>query len=84
VMDALQKLDRKGARAIDVKAEVQEAFNADLQAKLKRSVWGSGCASWYLTPDGKNRALWPDYTFAFRKRTKHVVESDVAFMGRRD
>jgi cation diffusion facilitator CzcD-associated flavoprotein CzcO len=79
VMDALARLDERGAAALDVKAETQAAFNEDVQAKLSRTVWGSGCTSWYLTPDGKNCTLWPDYTFKFRARTKRVREEDFEF-----
>ena len=80
VMDALKRLDEKRAPALDVKAEVQRAFNAGVQAKLEKSVWGSGCTSWYLGPDGRNRTLWPDYTFRFRARTKRIRAADFEFV----
>ncbi|HVY86990.1 MAG TPA: NAD(P)/FAD-dependent oxidoreductase [Caulobacterales bacterium] len=79
VMDALDKLDEKHAPALDVKPEVQRAFNQEIQEKLEASVWGSGCSSWYLSESGKNCTLWPDYTFRFRARTKHVREDDFSF-----
>ena len=56
---------------------MQRAFNADLETKLATSVWGTGCSSWYLAPDGKNRTLWPDFTFKFRARTKRVNMADL-------
>jgi cation diffusion facilitator CzcD-associated flavoprotein CzcO len=80
VMDALRRLDQRGAAGLDVRAEVQDAFNEALQQKLEHSVWGSGCASWYLSADGKNHTLWPDYTFRFRARTKRVREEDFVFL----
>ena len=79
VMDALARLDAKQSPALDVKHEAQRAFNAEIYAKLDKSVWGTGCSSWYLSADGKNCTLWPDFTFAFRKRTKHVREEDFDF-----
>ena len=79
VMDALKRLDDKQAQALDVKPEAQRAFNDEIQEKLQRSVWGTGCTSWYLSPDGKNCTLWPDYTFRFRARTKRLREADFAF-----
>ncbi|MGZ4555998.1 MAG: 4-hydroxyacetophenone monooxygenase, partial [Mycobacteriaceae bacterium] len=30
-----------------------------------------GCASWYLDAHGNNTTLWPGFTFAFRRLTKH-------------
>jgi cyclohexanone monooxygenase len=80
VMDALAKLDEKQAPALDVKPATQAAFNAEIQAKLQASVWGTGCSSWYLTPGGKNCTLWPDFTFKFRGRTKHINEDDFEFV----
>lgn len=76
VLDALDAADAHAAAALDVKADVQRAFNADIEAKLGQSIWASGCASWYLSADGKNRTLWPDYTFKFRERTKRVNMAD--------
>ncbi|MGE3930775.1 MAG: flavin-containing monooxygenase, partial [Hyphomonadaceae bacterium] len=80
VMDALRTLDAKGVAALDPKPEVQRAYNDDLQARLEKTVWGSGCTSWYLSEDGKNATLWPDYTFRFRARTKRVREADFDFV----
>ena len=44
------------------------AFNADVDRKLEGTVWKSGCASWYADPTGRIAALWPDWTFAFRRQ----------------
>jgi hypothetical protein len=42
-------------------------------------VWQSGCRSYYLTQAGKNTALWPGFTFMFRRRTRRVRTADYAF-----
>jgi hypothetical protein len=35
-------------------------------------VWMTGgCGSWYLDAHGNNTTLWPDFTFAFRRTTRH-------------
>ncbi|OLL76306.1 Cyclohexanone monooxygenase [Pseudonocardia sp. Ae168_Ps1] len=73
VLDAMELVDRNRAVAIDTRAEVQDAHNADLQDRLGAAVWGSGgCASWYLDEHGRNRTLWPGYTFTFRNRTRRA------------
>jgi cation diffusion facilitator CzcD-associated flavoprotein CzcO len=73
VMDALRLLDERGAVALDTRRDRQDAYNARVQSRLAGSVWlTGGCASWYLDPDGRNRTLWPDYTFRFRRRTRKV------------
>jgi hypothetical protein len=35
-----------------------ERFNADLKAALPRTVWATGCQSWYLDAEG-NPEVWP-------------------------
>jgi len=47
-----------------------------LQEKMPGTVWGSGCASWYLNRNGENTTIWPDFTFAFRRATRHFVRAD--------
>jgi cation diffusion facilitator CzcD-associated flavoprotein CzcO len=82
VVQALRALDQRRARAFDARAEVQAAFNADLQHRLARTVWNTGgCRSWYLAADGSNRVLWPDFTFRFRQRLAHFNWQDFHTIG---
>jgi hypothetical protein len=68
VMDALRVMRARRATRIDVRPEVQAAYNRDLQARLGRAVWSAGgCRSWYLHDSGKNVALWPGFTWQFRR-----------------
>jgi cation diffusion facilitator CzcD-associated flavoprotein CzcO len=77
VLDALRLVDERSAAAIDTRRDRQDAYNAALQRKLDGSVWtAGGCASWYLDDDGRNRTLWPGYTFDFRRRTRKVRPAD--------
>jgi cation diffusion facilitator CzcD-associated flavoprotein CzcO len=69
VMDALRELRRNGHRTVEVRREVQERFNRDVQARMKGTVWSTGCKSWYLDEKGNNPTLWPDWTWRFRQRT---------------
>jgi cation diffusion facilitator CzcD-associated flavoprotein CzcO len=67
VLSALRALQRRGAAVLDVRPEVQRAYNEDLQRRLDGTVWNSGgCRSWYLDASGRNTTLWPSFTFAFR------------------
>lgn len=59
-----------GAAAVEVRAEAQRAYNAALAARLQRSVWASGCASWYVDASGHNATLWPGFTVDFWRRTR--------------
>jgi cation diffusion facilitator CzcD-associated flavoprotein CzcO len=73
VMSCLRLLSATRARALDVRPAVQRAYNARLQQRLERLVWSEGgCVSWYLDDKGKNRSLWPGFTFEFWARTRSV------------
>ena len=65
-----------GAGTVEVKAEVQDAFNKDLHEKMKRTVWMTGCKSWYLNPDGTNSTLWPDFTVTYWWKTRRARKND--------
>ncbi len=79
VLEALNAIDREGATSIDVSAAAQGAFNAGLQRRMQRTVWASGCKSWYMTDDGRNPTLWPGFTFTFRRRTRRLLVRDYSF-----
>ncbi|MFO1187553.1 MAG: NAD(P)/FAD-dependent oxidoreductase [Alphaproteobacteria bacterium] len=79
VMDALHTLARRNAPFMDVRAEAQAKFNEKLQARMGRTVWATGCKSWYLDAQGRNPTLWPSFTFRFRARTRRVHEADYEF-----
>jgi len=67
----LQYLDALGAAgegaALDVRGEAQEAYNADVQARLAGTVWASGCSSWYISRSGRNTTLFPGPASRYRR-----------------
>jgi len=79
IADCIRALRRNGARTMTVRADVQRAYNDRLQRKLARTVWQSGCRSWYQTKHGRNTAIWPGFTFSFRRLTRRVRERDYVF-----
>ena len=77
VLDALRTMERLGLAAVEPRPEAQEAFNAEVQARMPGTVWNSGgCHSWYLDAQGRNTTLWPDFTWKFRLRTRRFALGD--------
>jgi cation diffusion facilitator CzcD-associated flavoprotein CzcO len=74
VLSALQTMRQKGLKVVDVRADAQTRYNELLKRRLERTVWSSGCMSWYLTRSGKNTTLFPGFTFEFRLRTRRFDE----------
>lgn len=76
VMDALAIMAREGLDMLEVKAPVEARFNRRLQRRLARTVWASGCRSWYLDARGRNVTLWPGFTVEYWLRTRRVRLGD--------
>ncbi len=64
---------------IEVRPEAVRAYNAEIQEKMAKTVWTTGCKSWYLDDTGRNFTLWPDFTWAFWLRTRRVKRRDFSF-----
>ena len=75
VIESIKALKKKGAKFIDLKKDVQQQYNLEIQEQLSHTVWqNGGCVSWYQMKNGKNVTLWPGFTFTFMKRTKKFEE----------
>lgn len=55
---------------LEISADVEAAFNDELQKALSKTVWASGCSSWFLDFEGRNTTMWPWSTAEFRRRTR--------------
>ena len=69
IVGALRHLRDAGLRSLEVRAEVQAHSYAEVQQRMKGTVWDSGCRSWYLSADGRNDTLWPGSTLDYWRRT---------------
>ena len=59
-----------GARAIDVKRDVHDAFNEAVDAENKRMAWGwSDVSSWYKNAHGRVAQNWPFTLLDYWQRT---------------
>jgi cation diffusion facilitator CzcD-associated flavoprotein CzcO len=70
ILGGLRELARRPGAGLDVRADVQTAFNREVQERLRTSVWQSGCTSWYRTRSGKVVNNWPGLMSEFRARTR--------------
>ena len=79
VLRCLAMLRTAGGTLLDVRPEAQRAFNDSIQDRLRDTVWGTGCDSWYLDAAGKNRTIWPGFTVSYwwRTRTPRAADFEV-------
>lgn len=73
-IEAIEKLS--ATEALDVKREIQDKYNENLQKQFKGTVWASGCKSWYLDRNGKNVTLYPRLNTTYRNVVKHFHAGD--------
>ncbi len=77
IAEAMNYVEAHGADAIEVRADAQAQFNADIQRKLANGIWTrGGCKSWYLDSQGVNRTIWPGFTWRYWLRTRKLDPSD--------
>ncbi|HYJ00333.1 MAG TPA: NAD(P)/FAD-dependent oxidoreductase [Thermoleophilaceae bacterium] len=71
VVDALRTMDRLGLGSVEVKPDVQHAFNARVDELLAGSIWNAGgCGSYYLDRNGRNSFMYPWSTVHLRRRMR--------------
>ena len=62
-------------RCVDVRPEVAERFDEEMQDRLRDSVW-AGCDNWYRTEGGRVSTNWPGLVKEYQQRTAEVDWSD--------
>jgi cation diffusion facilitator CzcD-associated flavoprotein CzcO len=72
---ALETLRRRRLRWLDVRRDIQDEFNRWIAERSQRTVWETGCHSWYTT-GGRNTANWPTYPFRYRRQLRRFDLSD--------
>ncbi len=75
IVGALRYRVAHGVVAFDLRPEVQAASYAEVQARMKGTVWLSGCDSWYRSEDGHIDTLWPGFTVDYWRRTRRFDPS---------
>jgi len=71
LLRALERMKGVGTATVEPCPEAQEAFLAEVDARLRPTVWAAGrCASWYIDRTGRVSAIWPGTTWAYRRRLR--------------
>ncbi len=78
VRQALELARDRGAAAVDVRAEVQHAFDVRTQRRFHGTAW-LRCNSWYRNEAGRIVTNWPGYMreYAEATRTLDATEYDL-------
>jgi len=69
-----------GHKAIEVKSEAEASYTRHIHHEMAKTVWQrGGCNSWYKSKSGKVIAMFPGFSFTFRRWTKNFREKDHSF-----
>ena len=79
VLRCLRSLKQRNATSVEVRPEAQAAFIRRLDKWMQRTIWLSGCRSWYLDRNGRNTTLWPGFSIGYWLRTLRVSERHYRF-----
>ena len=77
IIRMLDEMDRRGAISAEPTKSAQDDFNEEIQRLVEKGIWTQGgCTSWYLDSKGKNRTIWPKFTFQYWWETRKVNAPD--------
>ncbi|MEI6669726.1 MAG: NAD(P)/FAD-dependent oxidoreductase [Acidobacteriota bacterium] len=75
IMKCIDLITRGRVRTLNPRREVAEREKEDIRKALKKTVWQSGCQSWYLDENGE-AVSWPWSLRRFRRDLRGPVLSE--------
>jgi len=82
ILGCLRLLLESGNRALDVREDVHDAFNEQVDAENRRMAWGaSGVNTWYKNASGRITQNWPFTLLEYWQRTLRPDPDDYDLIG---
>jgi cation diffusion facilitator CzcD-associated flavoprotein CzcO len=72
---AVDLLAESRVRQLDVRSDVEEAYDRQTQRRLGRTAWVT-CRNWYRTAAGRVTNNWPGQLGEYRQLTDHLEPAD--------
>ena len=76
ILAAIRSTEAKQHASISVAASTHQRYNQAIQLALKKTVWNSGCSSYFIDRNGNNSTNWPWTTWYMRWRLTHLRPGD--------
>jgi cyclohexanone monooxygenase len=71
VLSALRAMRWRRARAVDVRRDVMDDYNRELQESLAGTIWSDGCQSYFTNANGKIATQLPQTSRWYAQKTRH-------------
>lgn len=77
VMRAIEEVRAAGATAIEVTEEAESDYTEMIHREMEGTVWKEGgCTSWYQSRSGRVTAMFPGFSFSFRRMAGDFRRAD--------
>lgn len=82
IMDSIDQVRRHKKATIEVRPEAEARYTTLIHKEMARTVWQTGgCNSWYKSKSGKVIAMFPGFSFTFRKWARKAKQQDHILLG---
>ena len=82
IMDSIQKVRQSPHRVVEVKPAAEQRYTDLIHREMAKTVWQTGgCNSWYKSKSGKVIAMFPGFSFTFRRWASNFKNTDHSFYG---
>jgi cation diffusion facilitator CzcD-associated flavoprotein CzcO len=78
ILQAIAAVDQQRGSAVEVRPEIEERYNRELQARLQQMVWNRVADSWYKS-GGRITNNWPGSVGEYRRATRRFRAADFRF-----
>jgi cation diffusion facilitator CzcD-associated flavoprotein CzcO len=75
----MRRLEVSGPGYLEVRAEVEERFDSEIQGRVQGGVW-TRCNNWYQNASGRVTANWPGRVTEYRDRTETLDVNDYRYV----
>lgn len=82
IMACITQLKKGNHQVIEVKEEAEQKYTDHIHSEMTKTVWHKGgCNSWYKSKSGKVIAMFPGFSFTYRRWAKNFKPRDHLFDG---
>lgn len=81
VLQGIELAKQRNIKYMVVRPEAEAAFVKHMDQRSEHTVWKSGCANWYLSPNGRNNTLYPGFNAEYRARVMRFNPAHYVLVG---
>ena len=81
IMKSITTAMKKARKVIEVKEGAEDQYTTMIHSEMKKTVWEyGGCNSWYKSKSGKVVAMFPGFSFTYRRLAGNFRPEDHDFV----